>query len=335
MANRFRSSGIATFEKVLQKSLIGKEEDLILVSAKNKIEKAASDLMTYLELEISSLTMPLDNLERLLLEFEQYLQIVEVKKRELSYVIQGRAKEIANTLDEDLTIFKKDNENKLAKRVENFADEKFKDKHASSKTVVTNSEDYLKKTLIEIYSEFIRTEDLKLQKQFQDLVNEAEEKTNALVSNVRHKAAKLFGFQVENVVLTSSLDFKTKFYYHLDPIFTAIITFSSGEVAELLPKSIFKGFLNKKLAERVKSEFDKNGGRIRYDYFVTRLDQAVLKLKRDINRTLLSSTESVNQAVHEAEQLHIKGQEEVKNKVNELLQMQSQLQDAREQLAFL
>jgi hypothetical protein len=329
-----KSSGIAAFERALQESLIQKKEGLMLTSAKNKIEKSASDLMTYLNLEISSLTMPLENLEKLLSEFEQYLHVVEGKKRELSYVIQGRAKEITHTLDEDLAAFKKGNEDKLVRLVEDFVDEKFREKKASSKTVVTETDDYLKKVLIEVYSGFIGTEDLKLQEQFQELVNLADEKTNALVANVKDKAAKLFGFQAENVVFSNSLDFKTRFYYHLDPVFTASITFSSGEVAELLPKFFFKGFLKKKLAERVRSEFDKNGGRIRYDYFVTRLEQAVIKLRQDINRTVDSSTQSIHQAAHEAEQLHAKGKEEVENKVSELRQMQSQLQKAKEKLVL-
>ncbi len=330
-----KSSGIETFEKVLQESLIEKKEGLMLVSAKNKIEKAASDLMTYIQLEINSLTMPLANLEKLLLEFEQYLHVVEGKKRELFYVIQGRAKEIVNSLDEDLAAFKKANEDKLIKQIEDFAEEKFKEKQASSKTIAADTDDYLKKALIELYSEFIRTEDSKLQKQFQEVVDEADEKTTRLAGDVKDKAAKLFGLPVENVVFSSSLDFKTRFYYHLDPVFTTSITFSSGEVAELLPKSLFKGFLKKKLAERARTELDKNGGRIRYDYFFTRLDQAVLKLKQDINRALESSTQSVHQAVQEAEQLHAKGGKEVKDKVSQLQAMQSQLQAVREQLASI
>ena len=74
-------------------------------------------------------------------------------------------------------------------------------------------------------------------------------------------------------------------------------------MAQLLPKSLFGGILKKQIREKARTEFDKNGGRIRYDYFITRIDQAVLKLKMDINRALESSTETVKQAVYEAEHL--------------------------------
>jgi len=147
-----------------------------------------------------------------------------------------------------------------------------------------------------------------------------------LIGDVKQKTAQLFGLQVVNTACNASLSFETRFYYHLDPIFMTGITFSGGEIAELLPKSLFKGILKKRVRERTRSEFDKNGGRIRYDYFVTRLNQAVLKLKMDINRSLESSTETVKQAVHEAEQLRTKSELEVKNKANELNMMLTQLQ---------
>ncbi len=329
------SSGIAAFEKALQESLIQKKESLMLTSAKNKIEKSALDLMTFIQLETSSLTMPLENLEKLLLEFEQYLNVVEAKKRELFYVIQGRAREIVSTLDEDLSAFKKNNEDKLVEKVENFVDEKIREKQASSKTVASSVDEYLKETLIGLYSEFIKAEDSRLQLLFQELVNEADEKTNVLVGNVRDKAANLFGLQAESIKFRGSLDFKTRFYYHLDPVFMTNITFSVDEIAQLLPKSLLKGHLKKKLAERAKSEFDKNSGRIRYDYFVTRMEQAVLKLKQDINRALESSTQSVHQAIHKAEQLHSKGEQEVKSNLIKLYAMQIQLQSIREQLIQL
>jgi len=331
-SEQVRSSGIVTFEKVLQESLIEKKEGLMLGSAKNKIEKSVSDLMTYIQLEISSLTMPLENLKNLLLEFEQYLNNVEVKKRELFYVIQGRAKEIVDALDKDLSVFKREKEKELIEQVEAFAIEKLNDKNLNSKKVTSAVDEFLRKALITTYTKFIEEEDSKLQLRFQELVKEVDAQTNTLVGNVKEKAAKLFGFQIENVNFNSSLAFETRFYYHLDPVFTTSITFSGGEIAELLPKFLFKGVLKKKLAERVISEFDKNGGRIRYDYFVTRLDRGVLRLKQDIDHALESSTESVRQAVHEAEQLQVKGQEEVSKKLSELKMMQNQLLKIRGEL---
>jgi F0F1-type ATP synthase membrane subunit b/b' len=57
-----------------------------------------------------------------------------------------------------------------------------------------------------------------------------------------------------------------------------------------------------------------------------------VKLKKDINRALESSTDTVEQAVHEAERLRTKSELEVKNRVNELKMMLTQLQSIREQL---
>jgi hypothetical protein len=282
----------------------------MLRSAWNKLEKSASDLMTYFLLELNSLTMPLD-IVHLGLEFEQYLDLVEQRKLELFCVLEGRVKDIVSMLDEDLAVFKKEHEATLVKQVEEFAEEKFKSEKATSEKVVGDVEAYLRKTLIEVYSEFIRNEDMKVGSRFQQLANEANEKMNILIGDVKQKAAELFEFRVIRLVFHSSLNFETRSYYRMDPIFTVDIAFSGGAMAELPPKSMFKGILKKRLQEIARTEFDKNCERIRYDHFIIRLDQAVLKLKRDINRGFEASAETVKQAIHEAEQLRTKNETEV------------------------
>ena len=324
-------SGIEKFETALKQSLLNEKEKLIIKSAWKKLEKSAEDLQTYVELEIKSLTMPLDNLAHLLLEFEQYLGLVEQRKRELFYVLEGRAKEIVSMLDEDLAVFKKEHEEKQVKQVEDFAEQELKSQKTSSKKVASEVDEYLKKTLIEAYSEFISSEDMKVTSRFQELVNQANEKMNVLIRDVKEKAAQLFGIQAASVIFDVSLNYESRFYYSIDPIFMARITLSGGEIAELLPKSLFKGILKKRIEERVKEELDKNGGRIRYDYFITRLNQAVLKLKRDINRALESSTETVKRAVQEAERLQTKNVTEVFTSIIVLNRMLAQLQSAQHQ----
>jgi vacuolar-type H+-ATPase subunit H len=199
-------------------------------------------------------------------------------------------------------------------------------KNANSRKIVRDAEDYLRKTLIDTYAEFIKSEDRKIKSRFQQLANEANEKMNGLIGDIKQKVAQLFGFQAINVNFNASLSFETRFYYHLDPIFMTGITFSGGEIAELLPKSLVKGVLKKRIQERARSEFDKNGGRIRYDYFLFRIDQAVLKLKRDINQALDSTTETVKHAVQEAKRLKAKSKLEVKSKADELRGMLVELE---------
>jgi tRNA U34 5-carboxymethylaminomethyl modifying GTPase MnmE/TrmE len=324
-------SGIEKFEATLKETLMAQKENLIIKSAWKKLEKSAADLRTFVEVELNTLEMPLDNLANLLLEFEQYLTQVDQRKRELFYVLEGRVKEIVNMLDEDLTDFKKEQEDVLVKQIQDFAEQRLTSESTSSKSVVNEVDQYLKKTLIEVYSQFIRTEDTQVGSRFQQLVDEANGKMNALIGDVKHKAQQLFGSQTTDSLFSVSLDFETRFYYHLDPIFFDRVTLSTDEIGQFLPKSWFKGILKKKLDERVRDEFDKNGGRIRYDYFVTRINQAVLMLRRDINQALESSTETVKRAVHEAQELKTKNETEVFSSVILLNRMLGELQSAQVQ----
>jgi len=319
------------FELILKQTLMAQKESLIIKSAWKKIEKSAADLRTFVEVKLNTLEMPLDNLARLLAEFEQYLTTVDQKKRELFYVLEGRVKEIINMLDEDLAAFKKEQENALVKQIEDFADQRLMSEKTTARSVVDEVDQYLKKSLIEVYSEFIRNEDTRVGSRFQQLVDEANGKMNTLIGDVKHKAQQLFGSQTTDSLFSVTLDLETRFYYHLDPIFFDRITFSTGEIAQLLPKSLFKGILKKQLDERVRDEFDRNGGRIRYDYFVTRVNQAVLMLRRDINRALESSTETVKKAVYEAQDLRKKNETEIFSSVILLNKLLGELQVAQTQ----
>lgn len=330
--DQIEKSGINPFETTLKQSLINEKQKLIIESANRKLQKAVSDLTTYVRLEINSLTTPLDNLSSLRLEFEQYLKLVQQRKRELFYVLEGKAKEVVCALDEDLVFFKKAHEDALVKQVLVFAEKSFKSPDKNTRKIVCIVEEQLREALIQTYSEFIKNEDRKIENAFQQIASEASENTRILLENVQQKAVQLFGVQAVESTFNASLEFETKFYYHLDPIFMTGVSFSGGEIAELLPKSLFKGILEKRIDGRVRDEFDKNGGRIRYDYFIARLNHAFLQLKRSITQALDSSTETVQHALQEAERLQAKSNLEVNGRVEELKEMLLELELIRKQL---
>jgi len=319
-------SGIEPFVEALHNLLLDKKERLVLRAAQNKINKIISDLMDYIQLQISSLTMSVDNFARIETVFEQYLTLVEQKKREIFYVLEGRARELVAVLDTDLCVFKKNHEEVLVRTVEGYVNDRLSSKETNSRKVVDDVDNYLRKVLIDTYSEFIRQEDLKLGFQFVRLVDETNEKMNLLLSDVKQMVSQLFGFQMVDVSFDVSLNFETKFYYHLDPVFMVGITFSVWEFAELLPKVLFKGVLKRKVSERVRAEFDKNSGRIRYDYFVVRIDQGILRLKGDIVQALEFSVETVKQGIFEAKLLRSQSDLEVRNQADNLKTMLNELQ---------
>lgn len=319
-------SGIEPFVEALHNLLLDKKERLVLRAAQNKINKIISDLMDYIQLQINSLTMSVDNFARIETVFEQYLTLVEQKKREIFYVLEGRARELVAVLDTDLCVFKKNHEEVLVRTVEGYVNDRLSSKETNSRKVVDDVDNYLRKVLIDTYSEFIRQEDLKLGFQFVRLVDETNEKMNLLLSDVKQMVSQLFGFQMVDVSFDVSLNFETKFYYHLDPVFMVGITFSVWEFAELLPKVLFKGVLKRKVSERVRAEFDKNSGRIRYDYFVVRIDQGILRLKGDIVQALEFSVETVKQGIFEAKLLRSQSDLEVRNQADNLKTMLNELQ---------
>ncbi|NLB76399.1 MAG: hypothetical protein GX799_08025 [Crenarchaeota archaeon] len=133
-------------------------------------------------------------------------------------------------LDVDLFAFKKDCEDVLLASVENYVNERLSSEETNSRKVVGDVDNYFRKVLIDTCLEFMGQEDRAFGSQFEQLVDEANEKMNMIISDVKQTAAQLFGFQVADVEFSVFLNFDTNFYYQLDPLFMVSITFSVREI---------------------------------------------------------------------------------------------------------
>jgi len=300
-----------------------------LTSACRKLEKSASDLWTYFLILLNSLTMPLD-LVPTMAEFERYLDLVEQRKRELFHLLEGRMNNIVSMVREDLVAFEKEHVVALVKK---FAEEKIKSEKTKSEKVYSVAEARLRKTLVEIYSRFIRHEDLKVESQFKQLVNDANEKMNTLIADIKLKASELFEFRVISLVFHSLLSFESSAYYHMNPNLATDITFNGETMAESLSKIIVGLSFEKRIEEMARMEFNDSGRRIN-DCFVARLDQAVLKLKNDINRAFEASAETIKLSINEAKQLRTKNETEMFTAWVVLNRMLAQLENVREKFGW-
>ncbi|MCW3996132.1 MAG: dynamin family protein [Candidatus Bathyarchaeota archaeon] len=305
------SSGIKQLEAAIKETLLAQKENAVLKSVWKKLEGAAADLKTHVEVELNALTMPSDNLTHLLLEFEQYLIEVNQKKLEIFYALEGCVKEIVSMLDEDLTAFENEHESALVKQIQDFAEHRLMPEKTISRTVVNEVDTFYKTRLREVYSEFIRNEDIRVESRFRQLVEQANGKTNTLIGAIKRKAKQLFGSQTTDSIFSVSLDFETRFYYPLDSIFFDPFTYGIDANTQLLSKSWLNGNSKVNLADQVRAEFFKNREKACFNYFVSRINRAVLMLRNDICRALKSSTETVKKAVYKAQELRTKNETEV------------------------
>jgi hypothetical protein len=303
---------------ILLKEMLSRSKgEIIVSSAANKTSKAIADLRVFMEVEKGSLIMSLERLDVALREFERFLGSIETRKREMFYLLDGKAHEIEEMINSDIEKFRTDNESEVISRVENYAKHCLEVKKMSSRHAAEKVQSFLKQTLIETYASFVSAEDKKASDRFGGFVEGFEEQVNNLVNAVREKASELFGVSVEKRRFSISLALEHRFYYHFDPLFK-VDTLFMGQMALMLPSSLFKGILIKRVRESTKEELNKNSGRIRYDYFVSRLDKALLKFKYDLSLALESSVQSVKSALEEGKKMRQKGEVETENRVREL-----------------
>jgi len=267
------------------------------------------------------------------LEFERYLDLVEQRKREFFHVLEGRMNDIVSMLHEDLAAFQKEHEVELVKHVKESADEKIKSETAKQQEATSIVEAYRRKTLGDVYSEFTRHEDLKVRNQFKKLVNEANEKMNTLIADIKMKAAELFEFRVISMVFHSPLSFESSVYYHTNRNLTTDTAFKGETMVKSLSKISVRLDFEKRIKEIARVGFNDNGRRIN-DCFIPRLSHAVLKLKNDINRAFQASAETIKLSINEARQLRTKNETELFTAWVVLNRMLAQLESTREKFGW-
>jgi hypothetical protein len=308
-ASAIEMSGIERLEIALQELLSKGMGELLLTSVANKARRTLADLSLSVELEIKAVSMPRNELDEALATFENTLKSAESRKHELFYFLEGEVKEIINMLDNDLQNFKREQEECFVSKVEEFANTCLKS-NMTSREITAKIEEYMRQAMIETYAPFISAEETKIGSRLLELGDRFTREIDSLVGVARKKASHLFGVavQIEEPNFTTGLALEHRFYYHVDSLFNFDII---DQIPTLLPRSLFKGTLLRRITERARQELDKNGGRIRYDYFITKLEKTISKFKAELQETLQSSIYSISYAIEEGKKLRERDSKEI------------------------
>jgi len=311
-------SRIDRLEAILQELFSKSKGELILRSTATKALRASTDLSLSVQLEIRTITMPMDELDQALRTFESTLKSIESKKRELFYFLDGEVKEIVKLLDQDLENFKNEHEEHFVSVAEDFA-KKSLESRMSQRDIVAKVEEHIQQAIIKTYAPFISSEEEKVESRLQQLALRFSKEIESLVGVAREEASKQFRLRIEvkAPAFSTDLALEHRFYYHFDP-FLDTDRILLGEVPVLLPRSLFRGRFLKKVRDRSKQEFDKNGGRIRYDYFITRLDKSVRGFEAELEKVLESSIQNIRDAIEGGERLRQRNSSEVSSTIQNL-----------------
>lgn len=332
-ADKIARSGMKEFVSILNELLHKEKEEILIASTAAKALRTAEDLYVSQEIAIRSAGMPLSQLEEAVKRIDGFLKVVDSRKQGTFYLLEGKSKEIVQTLDDDLEKFREEREPGFLADLESYADEVLESK-TNSREATSALEERLRGALVGAYSDFIASEDQKIAARFDELVSTFSHQVDALVGDVRREVSALFGIELESPLPGLNLTSEHEFYYRsetLSPIGGMFV----GELSILLPKLLLKGTLKKKFMGQAKEAFDGTGGRIRYDYFVVRLDKGIIDLKREVRRLLDSSILAAREAIEEGACIHQRSSQELGAALGELNSTLEEIQSVRDRLRAL
>lgn len=332
-SHKVAKSGLPELLRVLEDLLRGEKEEMLIASTVTKALKAAEDLRVSQEIAVRTAGMPLNRLEDTLREVDEFLKVVDSKKREIFYLLDGKSKEVVQMLDEDLEAFKEEQESEFLARLESYAREVLESRRGVRETA-SMLEERLGDELEAVYSDLASKEDEKIASNFSELVDTFSRQVDSLVGDVRQEVSTLFGIKTEAPLPSLSLTSEHRFYYQSRPFSQSGLIFV-GDVSALLPKFMVKGSLLKKFIGQAKEAFDGTAGRMRYDYFVVRLEKGVIGLKREVGRLLDSSIVAAKDAAVEGTRMHQKSSEEVNAAVEGLNRTLKEIQTVKDLLTRL
>lgn len=235
------------------------------------------------------------------------------------------------TLDIDIKEFKGRNESIFISKMESFTKASLESGELRSWDLAEVIQAHLKRSLVETWSVFVKEEDQKVNELYEVVAKSFEQQIAEIINDVRARASELVGIEIGNLDLVKDLGSDHRFNYNTDPFFR-IDTLFFRQVTLILPRSLFKGILTSRVISSSKEEFGKNAGRIRYEHFVSRLDKAIILLKRELDENLEYVINTVRKALTEGEILKSKEEASIRERMSQLDRMYSKLSEVEDQL---
>lgn len=305
--NMVQRSLLPKFTAILDTFLIEEKGKVLIVSAVNNLLRVISQAKLELELEIKSLTTPLDELQQKIRAFEAKKQEVLLEKQDFDILLAGEIKRLTrDVLDEDMTQFRKD----LLAHEQAHLEEQF----AQMKALPSRE---LRKALEEMIIDHVRQafntwrvmEDDKLAKAFEAICRRFVVKIDDAVDALLKFSSDLFGIPFEAVKTEALWSTKSRFYYKFKEQPGGIeIVASSLTIA--LPKFIGNKIILKKMQDYLVRAIDIQLGRSGSD-FEERIDKSKLAFRWEMLQKIEATIEGISTAIEKGVSRRNRGEQEV------------------------
>ncbi|MDA8157220.1 MAG: dynamin family protein [Actinomycetota bacterium] len=327
-----QKSRLPEFASMLNSFLMEEKGKVIITVAANNLQKIISQARFELELEMKSLTSPLEELQKKIKTFEAKKQEVLTEKQDFDILLDGETKRIIKTiLDEDLEKYKKDLvaneqahlEGEFAKMV----------KKMSSKDLKNSLEHLVISHVKQAFNVWRAIEDERLSKAFEAVCRRFTVKIDETVDGLLKFSSDLFEIPFDAVKTEAFWSARSEFYYKFkdQPVGLEMVTSS---LTLVLPKFIGDKLILRKMKEYLSQVIDIQSGRAHHD-FSERLDKSKLDFRWEMLRRIEATMEGISAAIQTGMNRRSKGEEEVGRRKEDISLISGKLNELGGKLASI
>jgi GTPase SAR1 family protein len=330
-ADMVQKSLLPQFSETLNTFLMEEKGRVLIISVANNLMRMISQARLELELELKSLTTPLDELQQKIKAFEAKKQEVLREKQDFDILLDGETKRLTRDgLDEDLTRYRRE----LLSREQVHLEEQFaRTKSLSSRKLKEALEEMIIDHVKQAFNIWRAIEDDRLAKAFEAICRRFVVKIDEAVDTLLKFSSDLFDIPFEAIKTEALWSAKSRFYYKFKEQ-PGGLEIASSSLTLALPKFIGDKIIFKKMQDYLVRAIDLQLGRSGND-FEERIQKSKLDFRWEMLQRIEATIEGIGTAVEKGMTQRNRSEEEVEKRSEELRESLLALDEMRDRLTSI
>ena len=338
-------SNLPAFSEVLNKFLMSEKGKVLLLSVSSHLLRVVAQSRLESELELKSLTTPLDELAVKVESFEGKKKEILNEKQNFGILLDGEVGRLVKTvLDADLATFK----HSLAREMEERFDAYYGEhKELTLKELNDALEAFVISEVEKALTAWRSAEDEKLADAFELICDRFRTKMDESVDELLRFSSQLFAVPFEPTRAESLWGSKTDFYYKFKEEAVGLEMLATS-ITQVLPRFIGDRFqklkayvlrtanrrILRKRKEHMFETIDMQSGRMRFD-FLDRLNKGARKFRQEMLNRIEATVEGISSAMEKGMSLRARSEKEMTHRLSLLSDRLMKLDGIREELATI
>jgi len=324
---KLKASLLPDFERRLQDFLIHEKGKVFLTSVINNLLKLITDETISFQLEQEAIKLPLQELTAKIGRFEEEMKNIGKDREHNQYLLKGHLGKIISQLDEEISVFKKEELPVLHKELE---EEYLRRVERGGGHLRGDLEQFVFDSIQKTFIAWRQQLTEKISARLEEAHREFAVKTNETIERILVLTGDIFELKLKPFTSVETLCKKSDFYFLLkdDPVGLELIQLA---MTTALPQFVARKMILKNLRAAVTDLLDRHCGRIRYD-LINRLTNTVKDFQQALNEKIDTTLEGIRISFQKALALHQSSQIDVDKNLSELSDRLGSIASIREEL---